>query len=75
VVHDSDFGIRARQLIGDLRRRIDAPVVDDDDFEVRCQGARGPPGGDDEARNRPAVGVGGKKDSEPWLPGGRLRQL
>ena len=42
MVHDADLRIGARQLVGDLRRRVGAAVVDDDDFEVRASASTPP---------------------------------
>ena len=70
-MHDPHFWIRARELVGDLRGRVGAAVVDDDHLEVGGQLARGLQRGDDQARDRPAVVVGGKKHTEPRLRGRR----
>ena len=42
VVNDADVRIGARQLVGDLRRRVAAAVVDDDDLVVGRQFATRP---------------------------------
>ena len=61
VMDDLDLGVGPRELVGDGRGRIGAAVVDDDDFEVGRQAPRGLQRGDDEARDGPAVVVGGKE--------------
>ena len=64
MVNDPDFGIGAGQLVGDLGRAIGAAVVDDDDLEVRRQPRGRLARGDHQARDRPAVVVGGKKHGQ-----------
>ena len=66
VVYDLHLRVGARELVRDLRSRVDAAVVDDDDLEVVGQRLGRLQRRDDETRNRPAVVVRGKKHAEPW---------
>ena len=59
---DADFRIRPGQFVHDLSGRIGAAIVHDDHFEIGRQGGGRLPGGNDKARNRPAVVVGREEE-------------
>ena len=61
---DPHLRIRARELVGDVRRRVAAAVVDDDDLVVRRQFRRGLHGANHHARDGAAVVVCREKDAQ-----------
>ena len=69
VVHHPHLRIGARQLVENLRGRVRAAVVDDDDFEIRGQARGGLERSDDQTGDRPTVVVGRQKDTQPRLFG------
>ena len=64
MMDDAHVRIGARELVGDLRRRVGAAVVDDDDFVVRRQLRRGLDGADHHAGDGAAVVVGREEDTQ-----------
>jgi hypothetical protein len=76
MMDDADMRIRARELVQDLRRRVDAAVVDDDDFVIRRQLRGGLDGANHHARDGAAVVVRREKDAQTRRPfSGRGRHV
>ena len=61
---DGDAQYDVRELVDDLRRRVSAAVVDDDDFVVRRQLRGRLHGADHHAGDRAAVVVGREKNAQ-----------
>ena len=57
MMHHADVRVGSRELVGDLRGRVRAAVVDDDDLEVRRQLRRSLNGANHHARDGAAVVV------------------
>jgi hypothetical protein len=64
VMDDPDLRIRARELVEDLGRVVATAVVHDDHLVVRRERPRRPQRRDHEARDGPAVVVGGKEHTQ-----------
>ena len=64
MMHGADARIGPREFVDDLRRRVDAAVIDDDDFVVRRQLRRGLHGANHHAGDGAAVVVRREKDAQ-----------
>ena len=65
----ADLRVGARQLVEHVLGGIGAPVVDDDDLEVRSESAGDLNRLDHQTTDRPSVVIGGKEDAESDGPG------